>query len=486
MIPASSDYRAQIRNGRITARASVTLADGTGVAFAPDEIVQGGLSIARASSSSGTFDIGAAIIGKCRIRVTNEDRRWDLTDFGGARMLVYVGAPLGGAVQWELMGTYTVEPVHEIGDILSLTASDNLSRLEVPYSRVLTEYPATLKTIAKDICATCGVPMASQTFHGCDVVVDARRADSKASCIEVLSWVAQASGNFVDCDPEGRVRIRWYDFGAFDASDELDGGGFHAEADDADGGGFHAEADADHSGGPFGDPLGNADIRSLRAAAWPVRITGVAVTAADDGDMQGEQELSGADGYVLNVNGNPLVTYGTAGDVARGLHDRVRDLALRDVSATVVGDPTVEAGDPVVVTDRHGVTYRFWATQVTWSSAGSLTVACGVAESSPLKRVERRSRQQTSTDTALESIKGRLDGLSGTIDQIMGGGAIDFSELTGEIATLQVDLGKIADDYDDRIQALENRTSVGQWTIQVDGVAQATGTLNFVTQSSGS
>ena len=572
MLTASTQFRAACANGRAVCKVDITFADGTTDAFDAEDIMQGGVSISAASSSASSFDVGSAIVGKCTLKVRNESRQWDLTDFGDAVAEVYIGALVGDEYEWLLRGTYRIEPVHEYGELLTLSCVDALSLLEQPYSAVMTEYPATLGEIVADICDTCGVGLESRTFVNSNYIVPARNMDDRTSCLEVLGWAAQVAGCFADCDPEGNVRLRWYDLACFLEEDGLDGGGFHTEKDTADGGGFHFEVSSKH-GGSLIDPHGITAVKSLRAAANPVTIDGLSVVASDDPvtSAQGEQVVRGNANYTIHIDNNPLICHGQAGIVADNIQSRIVGIDLRDVSATIIGDPTFEAGDPIVVTDRHGVTYQLWATQVTWNNTGSLTVACGVEDSSPLVRVKRRTQQQSIYDAKLADITAQIANISSMIDAITAGGLIDLSELetaigdlgtlvtdlgtgfetlTGTVGGLSTDLGNLGNtvsginttvgnlgntvsglntsvgnlntsvgnintnigsnydysgsgsidsrlgslessvgDYDstggtveERLYNLENSTSVGSWIIQVDGVAQTTGTINFVTQ----
>ena len=51
----------------------------------------------------------------------------------------------------------------------------------------------------------------------------------------------------------------------------------------------------------------------------------------------------------------------------------------------------------------------------------------------------------------------------------------------GNVDSSLFDLGSGLSGMDTRVTTLENSTDFGQWTVQVNGVAQATGTINFVT-----
>ena len=61
----------------------------------------------------------------------------------------------------------------------------------------------------------------------------------------------------------------------------------------------------------------------------------------------------------------------------------------------------------------------------------------------------------------------------------------DDGTVAGRFDSIESALGdydSTSGDIESRLEPLENSTSVGSWIIQVDGVAQTTGTINFVTQ----
>jgi hypothetical protein len=139
---------------------------------------------------------------------------------------------------------------------------------------------------------------------------------------------------------------------------------------------------------------------------------------------------------------------------------RMLGMNLRSVKVTTPGSPVMEAGDAVTVVDRFGEKYNFWATSVTWSATGTLTMACDVESSSPLVRTFRRSSGGgSSVDVPqVENI------INNTLDK-------PLTDLTGITSF---------GDLDDRLTNLEHGGMSG-WTFQVNGVTQTSGTINFVT-----
>jgi hypothetical protein len=211
------------------------------------------------------------------------------------------------------------------------------------------------------------------------------------------------------------------------------------------------------------------------------------------------------DGYVLHIKDNPLVESERAAEVAANVAPSVLNVSLRGVRVSMPGSPAMEAGDPITIVDRFGERYDFWATSVSWSTSGTLSLSCDVESSSPLVRTYRKDSYQSTTVNPID-IKGIItDVLDHPLPEMtpikvfddindqIGGINTDIGNINTAIGGINTDIGgingKIGDNYDlvskgtigNRLDNLENSTSVGQWIIKVNGVAQTTGTINFVT-----
>lgn len=402
-LQTSAAFRQYYMDGRAPlVRAVLRLADDTTVQVGGDRIMNGGLSVTGATSPASDFSIGSAIVGTATVTLANYDGWLDLLDLEGATLLAYAGAEVAGGTEWALLGTYDVDAPTTRGMTYPLQCRDWMGRFEVAYSEVTTVYPATLATIVSDICSHVGVTLATQTFTNSSHVVQARPTDD-LSCIDMLGFVAQLACSYARMTPDGRLSLGWYDPDAFGGSESwLDGGTFsgsqtpYADGDAANGGSFMTGGDT-ASGGSFDGPRDYSQvsaIRSLTTGAMDVTITGLRVTARDqmvtEGEgAEGESYQYGQDGYVLAIEGNPLVPYGSAQAVAAMVAPYVVGLSFRPLDSDVIGDPSLQAGDAMVVTDRTGRTYRTYVTQATWSSGGSQRLACGAQ--APSRRAMSRT-----------------------------------------------------------------------------------------------
>lgn len=408
MLSTSFAFRRQLaQNTRVALRATLTLADGTVRELAGDDLVMGGLSVTQSTSTMGSFDIGAAVIGTCDLTLANFDQRFDPYDFTGSTIAVWVGAELpDGTTEWLRRGTYGVEQPDSYGSTIKLHGLDNLRLLQEPYSRVATAYPATLGQIVREACEACGLAMATGSFDNDGYVVEARPDDQGLTCLDVVGAAAQVAGCFVTCDPLGRVRLSWYDSSAMEAEGWADGGTYdtnstpYSDGDAADGGGFMTGGDT-LSGGTFdeGAWCHLHAISSLTVATDDVVITGVTVRASNerlaDGTLgeEGETETFGTAGYVLSILNNPLIEYGRAAQVAAQVGARVVGMRFRPLDATGIASPAWEAGDPMVVTDARQRTHRAWLTSYTWKAGAYAALSCDAA--TPARNSARAAESQT-------------------------------------------------------------------------------------------
>lgn len=382
MLSTSYEFRNQIaQNSKTIFRAYLTLANGTGKWLYGDDIMMGTAEFSDAVSSDGNFDIGSAIINQFSVTLNNYDRRFDDYDFTGAKIRPYVGVTLpSGSTEWLLKGYYGVEQPESYGNTIGLTSLDNMRLFERPYSDVTTRYPATLRTIVQNICSKCGVTLKNSDFPNSAYVVGERPSDDALTCLEMIAYAAQASGNYARINTSGYLVLDWYNTAAFEAEDWLDGDDFddakpYASGDSADGGNFTDYSSGDTvEGGEFGANV-YASLFALSDSAIvtdDVVITGVRVTAQDEVDKDGtageagETVLYGSEGYVLAVEGNPLIQFGKASYVAQQVGARVVGMRFRPFDVSGVGDPAVEAGDPVIITDRLQNQYRSYITSLTY------------------------------------------------------------------------------------------------------------------------
>ncbi len=436
---------------KVLVKADVRLADGTLLRLEGDDFVMGGVKFDDAVSSSGSFDIGAAIINQCTVTLNNYDERFSGYDFSGARIEPSVGVELdGGAVEWLRKGVYWLDQPAAMPSTIQLTALDNMSRLDRDYAEVATRYPASLRTIAMEICARYNLTLANTAFPNSDYAVP-KRPDGALTSHDVISYAAQCAGCWARFDNEGKLRLDWYDESKFDGEDWLDGGEFdegytiqpygpadpyvdpYLTGDTADGGTFDDYSAGDSADGGTFDHRDFAVIHALLSSTIvtdDVVITGVSVTAQDEdsdaGGHGGETALFGEPGYVLSIADNPLIPYGKASDVAARVGSRVVGLRFRPLDLSALGSPAIEAGDPAIVIDSRQRSCRTFITRTTFQAGAYQTFACSAetpsrnsaagfsAQTKAIKKLrDELAKERTAREIAIENMAEKLGKSSG-------------------------------------------------------------------------
>lgn len=379
-------------NSTCITKANIILKNGTLLEIDSSSISQGNTKIDDSVTESNRFNIGSAIANKLTLNLNNIYDEFSDYDFTDAVITVWVGKQLSGRIEWLKKGVFNASDPASTPSILTLEALDNMSKFDVVYDGNLT-FPATLQTIVQYCCGRCGnMQVVNGQFPNYNYSVSKNPFDDNSNITyrAILSYCAQIAGCYARCNADGNLELKWYDTAAFDGI--IDGGIFdkttepsYQTGDDLDGGNFTNYNSGDSAdGGNFTDPLPYHHIYSLASlsvSTEDVMITGIRVTAADsessDGKkLEGETYLCGVEGYILHIKGNPLIEYGRAKEVADFLGARIAGMRFRPFTASCLGDPSMEAGDAAVVTDRKGNSYYTYLTNISFSTGNYASISC--------------------------------------------------------------------------------------------------------------
>ncbi|MCQ4638445.1 hypothetical protein NE619_17075 [Anaerovorax odorimutans] len=431
MIPVSEAYKNTDKyNRKYRALVKVQLADTTQLTIDDDNIMSGGLSIETATSQSNSFEVGSMVIAKLTLRISNAEEEFTPYDFTGAKITVKIGLDLeDGTTEWLDKGVYISERAATSGSVWTITAYDNMARLDQDYSKSNLTYPATFRQIANDACNVCGLVLTPDSWAGENYVFEKRPEGENMTFRAVLSYAAQITGNYGYCDTQGRLSFDWYDVdtlrhygydgGRFDdydvnvytTGDTCDGGTFfdYTSGDTFDDGTFEAWAE-EHS---------LYDAASLNVELWDVLITGVRVstkemftaeTVDDEGNVETTEEersatyLYGEEGYVLTIENNPMIPVAKVQEVAELVGSRIVGVRFRPLEVTMQSDPCIDAGDLATVTDYRGLTYSTVLTNVTYQLGGNSKYSCGAVSTS-----EQASQRPSAADQKIEQTKRHTD-----------------------------------------------------------------------------
>ena len=228
MINVSSEFRDKLNNGNCNylSYADITLKDGTTLNLTNDDIWNGGVTIEDAVSS-GTFEVGSAVINQCTIVINNIYDKFTKYDFKEAVVSAQLGIDLNETefdidaddetessytprIEKIKKGVYTVDDTKYNGSIITLTCIDNMGKFDRAYSESKLEYPATLKAIVMDACDICGVTLNTPDFSHSDYIINTRPTDAAVTFREVIAWCGQISGNYCRCNVNGQLELKWF------------------------------------------------------------------------------------------------------------------------------------------------------------------------------------------------------------------------------------------------------------------------------------
>lgn len=331
--------------------------------------------INEATSASGKFEIGAAVIKEYKITLDNSEEQYDDCDFEGANIQAVIGLKLAD-VTWEDLkkGLYRVYTVTFGETTLQITAYDEMIYFDRPYSECTLSYPATVRDIVLDACRHCQVDCESGSIEMGNYIVKTK-PEGSITYRDVISYCAQIMGCYARINHLGRLAFGWYDFSAIGSGD-LDGGIFdtasqkkYLSGDEADGGTFDDYSSGyTYDGGSFADMDTYHhfyDLYNKSINGTDINVTGIQITTKKD--SADEKYLYGTNTYALEIKDNPLIQTDTMQQVAKHIGDKIINKPFRPMSVSIQGNPAIEAGDVAVVSPKTTSSYTTVITDTTFS-----------------------------------------------------------------------------------------------------------------------
>ena len=337
MVNTSEEYKRAILNNRIFSYDIRITPAGSETIQIPQKLIKS-LSVDDSVSGENSFDIGAAVIGQCTIKFDNTEGMYSDIEFNEAEVIVKVGLELSDTTEWIQKGVFHADPGDENGSVITIKSYDNMIKFDRPYSESKLEYPATIGQIVMDACSICGVSLATTTFSGDDYVVQSRPDDEALTFRDILQYAGQIACQWFRCNPYGYLEVGFYDLSSYEQDEKEK---------------FH-------------------DIKTMWAltkSTDDVIITGVKV--AEDDEENSSASQFGEDGYVISIEKNPLIQGQNGSTIAAMPGEKLVGLRFRKLSVQHQSDPSIEAGDIAMVTDRKGNVYKTLITETSFQIGGA-------------------------------------------------------------------------------------------------------------------
>ena len=331
--------------------------------------------INEATSASGKFEIGAAVIKEYKITLDNSEEQYDDCDFEGANIKAVIGLKLADGT-WEDLkkGQYRVYTAIFGETTLQITAYDEMIYFDRPYSECTLSYPATIRDIVLDACRHCQVDCESSSIEMGNYIVKTK-PEGSITYRDVISYCAQIMGCYARINHLGRLAFGWYDFSTIGSGD-LDGGIFdtasqekYLSGDEADGGTFdNYSSGYTYDSGTFVDMDAYHhfyDLYNKSINGTDINVTGIQITTKKDNTDK--KHLYGTNTYALEIKDNPLIQTDSMQQVAKHIGDKIINKPFRPMSISVQGNPAIEAGDVAVASPKTTSSYTTVITDTTFS-----------------------------------------------------------------------------------------------------------------------
>lgn len=396
----SNNFKNIIKSGGpFYAYATVKLVDGT--TFTIDSEIDFFATGNSYSEDAGDgFPLGSALSKQISIHLDNHDERFSGYDFYGAEIVLYTETDIpGGTTERILEGTFTVIDSIAPGDVLDITAYDDMYKLDSDFTSNLV-YPATLQQLWNELCDYFDVSNGSPQFKNNDFIVQTK--PDGATGREMAGYIAQiAVGNAV-ADANGRLCIKSYDFSRFDESETATPGEIETDS------GIHILSEF------MSDPIIGTD---------DVVITGITTSVTND---EGETStvIYGDDEYAIFID-NPLIT-GKEQTAIALIGDELIGLSVRPFSGDFVPNPTVEVMDLVYIVDKKDKVYKSFVTSHGFTYLGFSNVTNNLESpqrnrstySNNVSKIyqhvsQQLNNQKTQWETAVEDLQDELKNASG-------------------------------------------------------------------------
>lgn len=381
MIPTSMEYKREIReNQKVIASATVRFSDSTTLELNGDDFIANTFGITDSTTQSGSFQIGSAIINTFSCSLNNTSGKFDAYDFSKAKIVPRVGKILSNTTEWIKRGNFTIDKPTTIGSTVVITALDNMSKFEVDFKNVTQTFPCTLSTLLHTVCQYCGVSLATSTFDNSSYTVSERPSDENLICLDIVSCIAQISGNYARCNMDGALELKWYDK-TFTQAPNIDGGTFdtnttpYSDGANVDGGNFtDYTSGASIDGGTFEDLADSYSIYAFNN--YSVGTDEITITGLRIADIEKNETAYGADGYVLKIENNVLIESGKSATVGPVIASKIVGLKFRPFKCTALNDPSIEAGDSVVIVDSKGNAYITFINNLSYKAGNYESFSC--------------------------------------------------------------------------------------------------------------
>lgn len=363
------------------------------------------------------FVFGTANVSVAEITINNIGKTIDVDSLEKKEMKIYFTIEIDNEVYNVPMGLFIVDTANEDSNIITISAYDKLILSEENYNlKTELTYPTTLKDIARNACEIAKIQFKENSFLNSDLKLnDMVIFGANNTCRDVLQNVAELACGYVRSDKDGFIEL-------IDLYDDSVRCNIRPEH-------YFKFKKAESLFGP---------IKSVRIAK------GETVELYGEGSPQFQID----DNYYLPNDFSELPEF---------LYDYIKHIQFMPADLEFQGNPLIEPGDFIQVTDKDGIQYKLLVSNIKYTYNGSL-------------RCTLKSTANSEMSLATEKknvISESVDGLNRRFNEL-------FQLVDKKIIDL---IMKQTDEFNNRIDGLEQEVKEVQIKITPEGI------VNTVTNS---
>ena len=392
MITTSSSWKDYVKDTSVF-HIKATMTGGSTLNLTDEDFMFGSVSFTDSMSGMTEIALGAVVTNSFNAILNNNSHKFDNWDWD--EIEVWFGIVYEDETEeWIHRGIYTIDRPSSVGATVKIEAYDYMDKLNKYFaglSATLT-YPVDSNDLVDAICGYCNVTYSLvsdlSTFN-----VDEFEIDESTTCRQVLMWVLQTDGLYARIDPvDNELQCKKWGITSWGSSDNINGGVLDAwnTVDSPNGGTISPWAVVTdvNGGGFFDDGIYSLEkVKQQTIMLDDIQVTGIRAYAYNTVD-EFAFDTAGSDGYIIALQDNPLITEDNVTAIATRAWANVSGLKVRPFDASLFGDPSIEAGDMIILHDLHTDSYIATViTNLTYSLLGDMRVSCD-AEPPEVRQME--------------------------------------------------------------------------------------------------
>lgn len=328
MINVSNAFKQGLENGeKVWIEVDITFSDGTSKHL-KDEIMSDNNSFSDCAESS-SFPIGCVICKSMTLELDNTSDQWKDYYFYMAKVHAYLKMQIdSNTIETIDKGIYTVTAPEQYGEILNLTALDDMYKTNAVHSTKLV-LPQTVESLVRDACGTLGIAAGfSKMAHG-DLIINELPKDMTYR--QLFGWAAMLDTANARLDRNGSLQFVGWNLDATPSIELTD------------------------------------YISMPTVSSDDIVITGINIISGDN------SETYGTSGYILSMENN-LVGESDLATVAAQIGDSIIGAKFRNLQGDMAFNPLLEFGDVAYTYDRNLNQYVTPLTDVSYTINGKTTL----------------------------------------------------------------------------------------------------------------